>query len=264
MHRSFIAFLLICFASAALAQSPPPPKKTVAPVARAKSSSPNAALAVPRPSVCVVSLIGNKFEVQTIGLMVFGNSLETVDITSWDLDDLVVRKVSAIAGSHFAVRRLILNKTALAAYQAPRKSILQGGPLFRDANKEFVDLLKDAAASGPRCDLFLAIRRSTGSYGNTNQYLEGIGILNHDTGIFSAQILFSILDASVYEGTTYEQRAIKFVRTGPAIDLGEALTGPGIHGLYRRLDKSWLPNPPQAAAQNQKLRDATWALLAQT
>jgi hypothetical protein len=45
------------------------------------------------------------------------------------------------------------------------------------------------------------------------------------------------------------------------IDLAEALTGPGIHGLYRRVDKSWLPNPPQAAAQNARLREATWALV---
>jgi hypothetical protein len=66
---------------------------------------------------------------------------------------------------------------------------------------------------------------------------------------------------SVYDGRTFEQRAIKFVRTGPAIDFGEALTGPGIHGLYRRVDKTWLPNPPQTAAQNVRLRDATWALI---
>jgi hypothetical protein len=39
------------------------------------------------------------------------------------------------------------------------------------------------------------------------------------------------------------------------------VTGPGFRGLSQRIDKSWLPNPPQAAAQNLKLRDATWALI---
>jgi hypothetical protein len=47
----------------------------------------------------------------------------------------------------------------------------------------------------------------------------------------------------------------------PFFNLGEALTRPGIHGLARRIDKSWLPNPPQAAAQNLKLRDVPWALI---
>jgi hypothetical protein len=27
------------------------------------------------------------------------------------------------------------------------------------------------------------------------------------------------------------------------------------------VDKTWLPNPPQAAAQNPKLREATWTLI---
>jgi hypothetical protein len=80
MRRSLnvIVFLLVCLASTALAQSPPPPKKPVAPAARAKSISPNPVVsAASRPSVCVASNVGHKFEVYTIGLTVFGNSLET-------------------------------------------------------------------------------------------------------------------------------------------------------------------------------------------
>jgi hypothetical protein len=67
--------------------------------------------------------------------------------------------------------------------------------------------------------------------------------------------------ARVYDGSTFEVRKTELVHTGPAFDLIEHLTGPGFRGLYRRVDKPWLPNPPQAAAQNVKLRDATWALI---
>jgi hypothetical protein len=56
-------------------------------------------------------------------------------------------------------------------------------------------------------------------------------------------------------------RATERVHTGPAFDLIRDLTGPGFGGLSQRIDKSWLPNPPQAAAQNLRLRDATWALI---
>jgi hypothetical protein len=120
MRRQFITVLLATIASTALAQSPAPPKKSSPPANRTKST--------PAPTtsglgLCVVSLTSHKFEVQTIGLTVFGNSLEAADITTWGLDDLIVRKVSAIAGSRFAVRRLVLNKVGLSAYEAPRKSI---------------------------------------------------------------------------------------------------------------------------------------------
>jgi hypothetical protein len=56
-------------------------------------------------------------------------------------------------------------------------------------------------------------------------------------------------------------RATERVHTGPAFDLIRDLTGPGFGGLSQRIDKSWLPNPPQAAAQNLRLCDATLALI---
>jgi hypothetical protein len=256
MYRTVAVFLLVSIASVALAQSPPSLKKPIAPSGNAKSAAAIAAPPPSGPSICVTSIIGHKFDIKTIGLMVFGNSLETVDTTSWGLDELVVRKIGVIVGGHFAVRRLVLNKVALAAYEAPKKSILEGGPLFRDAAKEFVDMLKTAAALAPKCNLYLVIGHSTTGYGNTNQYLRGIGILNHDTGIFSSQSLFAVLYAQLYDGATFEVRTTTRLRTGSALE--EVLTR---RGLYRSVDKSWLPNPPQGAAQNFKLRDAIWALI---
>lgn len=191
--------------------------------------------------------------------MVFGNALEPVDTTAWGLDDLVVRKVGAVVGSHFVVRQIALSRSTIDSFDARKKSIFES--LFRDSTKEFLDTLKAAAGSAGKCDFYLVVFRQISGYGNTNQYLKGIGILNHDTGIFSSQYLFAILSASLYDGKTSELRKIELLRTGPAFDLGQALTGPGIHGLIRRVDKGWLPNPPQAAAQNLRLRDAVWALI---
>jgi hypothetical protein len=264
MRRSFLGILFVCFAFSAFAQSSPSPKKSAALPAHTKPATAPAAVAAPAPSgpsLCVVSAIGHKFDVQTIGLTVFGNALVSVDTSSWGLDDLAVRKVGALTGGHFAVRRLVLERAALAAYEAPKKSIFQGGPLFRDADKEFADMLRTAAAAAPKCDFYLAITTTTSALGDTNQYLAGIGILDRGAGPLSLQFLFAILDARLYDGRTFALQTEKLVRSGPAIDLGEILTGPGIHGLYRRVDQSWLPNPPQTAAQNPRLRDAVWALI---
>jgi hypothetical protein len=264
MRRSLLGIAFVCFAFSAFAQSSPPPKKPAAQPAHTKPATAPAAVAAPAPSgasLCVVSAIGHEFDVQTIGLTVFGNALESADTTSWGLDDLAVRKVGALTAGHFAVRRLVLERAALAAYEAPKKSIFQGGPLFRDANKEFADMLKTAAAAAPKCDYYLAINSVTSALGDTNQYLTGIGILDRGVGPLSSQFLFAILDARLFDGRTFALQTEKLVRSGPAIDVGEILTGPGIHGLYRRVDKSWLPNPPQTAAQNPRLRDAVWALI---
>ncbi len=262
MHRSLIAFLTICIASAALAQSPSPPKKPAAPVARVKSSSPDpVASAASRPSVCVASNVGHKFEIFTIGLTVFGNALETADISAWGLDDLVVRKIGVVLGSHFAVRRLVLDRAALAAFEAPRKSILEGGSLFRDVAKEFLDVMKVSAGPATKCDYYLAIARGSSNIGDSHLHLDGIGIVNRDAVFSSSQLLHAILVARLYDGRTFEVRKTEFVHTGPAFDLIEHLTGPGFRGLHRTIDKSWLPNPPQAAAQNARLREATWALI---
>jgi hypothetical protein len=262
MRRHVIASLFICLGSAALAQSSSPPKKPQAPPPAAKSTrAPPAAPASSRPSVCVASNVGHKFEVFTIGLTVFGNALATADINAWGLDDLVVRKVGALLGGHFAVRRVVLDRAALAAFEAPKKSILEGGPLFRDTDKEFLEILKAAAGPASKCDYYLAIFRGTSNIGDSHLYLNGIGILNRDAVFSSSQLLHAILVARLYDGTTFEVRKTELVHTGPAFDPIRDLTGPGFRGLSQRIDKSWLPNPPQAAAQNLKLRDATWALI---
>jgi hypothetical protein len=231
-------------------------------VARVKSTSPDpVASAASRPSVCVNSNIGQKFEVFTIGLTVFGNALATADISAWGLDDLVVRKVGAVLGGHFTVRRFVLDRAALAAFEAPKKSILEGGPLFRDADKEFLEIVKASATRAPKCDYYLAFFRGSSNIGDSHLHLDGIGIVNRDAVFSSSQLLHAILTARLYDGTIFEVRKTELVHTGPAFDLIEHLTGPGFRGLYRTIDKSWLPNPPQVAPQNQKLRAATWALI---
>jgi hypothetical protein len=190
MHRFLIAFLLICLASAALAQSPPAPQKPATPVARVKSNAPNPVVsAASRPSVCVASNVGHKFEVFTIGLTVFGNALATADINAWGLDDLVLRKVGAILGGRFAVRRLVLDRAALAAFEAPKKSIFEGGSLFRDVDKEFLDVMKASAGPAPKCDFYLAISRGSSNIGDSHLHLDGIGILNRDAVFSSSQLL---------------------------------------------------------------------------
>lgn len=202
------------------------------------------------PSVCVAAGLGHTFAVQKIGLMVFGNELAAVPIGSWGIDDAVVSDVKAVIGSRFAVRRISFPPAALAGYERP------GGP-FRDLNKELLNAVEAAAASSSRCDFYIAVTRSNSGYSNTNQTLTGLGILQH--GVFQATYLFAVFAIRVYEGQTFALRAVK-TPTSDSI-FASALTGPGIRGMYRKLDERWWPPTPPAVVQSAGLRNETWALV---
>lgn len=66
------------------------------------TSAANAQPAAPKPGgnrICVASALGQRYDVQTIGLMVFGNNLQSVSVESWGIDEMVVRKTGAILGT---------------------------------------------------------------------------------------------------------------------------------------------------------------------
>src|SRR4051812_44889619 len=116
------AALVICLsgssATEAQTASPPPKpaKQAVKPAKKpAQSAQPAEQTAPPgAQSLCVASLIGHKFDVQTIGIMVIGNALETAATDPWGIDDLTARKITQVMGKQYAVRRLTVPKTVLA------------------------------------------------------------------------------------------------------------------------------------------------------
>jgi hypothetical protein len=120
--RTVALLLALAVAQPALAQTAPPPapapspakpspakpaaKKPAPPKPDAGAPTVAAAAAQRGPCIGVIPHIGDHFVVQTIGLGIFGNQLKEVPIGSWGLDDLVVARVRAAAGTRFAVRRI--------------------------------------------------------------------------------------------------------------------------------------------------------------
>ena len=243
-------------ASALYAQAPaaapsPRPAKQSAP--RAK---PPASQAAPAPapssgkSLCVASVIGHAFNVQTIGLMVFGNALEEASIQSWGLDDALVRKVTQLMGRQYAVRRLDAPKHVLTAYEGRQE-------FFKDRNVDFIAALRVAA--GGKCDLVLTATRGSSGYGGTNQTLYGLGVLNHGRPINERVYVFVTYDLVLYDGKDFSRLRHTWPSTDPPV-IG-ALVGPGIRGMYRRVDNAFWPGSAQAAAQSEQLKTTTRALV---
>lgn len=202
---------------------------------------------------CVASNLGQTFGVQKIGAMVFGNSLDQVAIGAWGIDDAAVRKASQILTKQFAVRRIYLSKTK----QTGNETRTGSWSFFRNSSGDPARVLRAAAGTG-KCDVYLVLTRSSSSYGGTNQVLTGLGIVDHSV-LMERVYLFASYAIQIYDGKTFE--VLKSDIPANEHSLVQGFTGPGINAMYRRVDKSWWPATPQAAAQSAQLRNATRELV---
>src|SRR5271165_5485258 len=88
MRRAALVLLSICFAAAALAQEPATPDAPAPPAKPADNGK----------CIGVLSAIGDSFSLQKIGITAFGNERNKVAIDSWQIDNLVMGKISAFMG----------------------------------------------------------------------------------------------------------------------------------------------------------------------
>jgi hypothetical protein len=267
MHRVFaVAILLSCFTLTATAQTQSPPGtppagapaakpavKKAAPKAKTSAKTSARPAAPPESGPCIVGVIaanGDLFSVQKVGLTVFGNELAEVSVP-WGLDDLIFARVRAAAGT-IPVRRITYPKGAFDAYYHPQSS------LFRNSREELTNLVREITANAG-CERYLVVTRFKGQLEGTNQTLEGIGVLNWGTSLFSRTLLFANVSVVVFDGQTYE------IRRTPRASLEEIFSRMAANltkdGKTGELDNSAFPASPPEAASSALLRDRTRALL---
>ena len=186
----------------------------------------------------------------------FGNELKEVPIESWGLDDLVVARVRAAAGTGLAVRRIAYPANAFEPYDHPPRR------LFGDGDKDLKSVVQAIAGAGG-CERYVVVVKDKNADRITNQTFTGIGVFSRAGGDI---YLFALAALIVFDGHTFE---VLEKRVGSPVEekLGNNPT------LYDRLrtnpmrganvplnDFSWPPS--QDAVMG--LRDATRALLAES
>jgi len=255
------AALIICCHSAAAQEAVPAPKpaKPAAPAASKPKPAakpkpqtpPKQTAAQPAPSgksVCVASALGHGIEVQKVGFMVFGNSLDGVPV-DWGIDEAAARKIQEVLGREFAVRRVTVPKAALAELETRRIGF------FRNENDEF---LRAVAAGAGKCDFYSTLNRASSQFAGTNQSVAGLGIVRHDHPLFPRMYVFASYVIRMYDGNLTHMRSEK-----PTMHplLVTPLTTAGLSAMYREVDQSWWPEPAQTAAKSAQLKSATRALV---
>jgi hypothetical protein len=262
-NRLVLLAIGLALASPAARAQPTPqnPPATVAQPAPAQQNAPKSApakQAVPKgtPStpaddrncVGVVSNFGETFTVKKVGIVVFQNEENKVPIESWRIDDLVVAKVSGVLNKRAAVRRVTAPKGAFSSLDAPQP--------FRNYDSDLGALLRTVTA-GTRCPRYIVVTRGSTGYGNSNQVLNGLGIVA-SSALMGGFQLHALAGLRVYSGETFA------VAKQKSLSSGQSTFMTGIHGPHREVDKSFWPDPADAAQQNSKLREATRDLVGQS
>jgi hypothetical protein len=269
--RNLALLLVLELAQPALAQDAPTPAPKPSPAQtlpakpaakkpaslKPDAGAPAAAAAQRGRCIGVIPHIGDRFVVQTIGVMAFGNDLKEVPIESWGLDDLVVARVRAAAGASVAARRIAYPASAFEPFDHPPSR------LFRNAEKDLKSVVQAIASTGG-CERYVVVVKDTNADRMTNQTFTGIGIFSRAGGDIH---LFALTALFVFDGHTFE-----VLKKGVGSPVEEKLgSNPTLYELTRtnpmrgpnlalKEDFSWPPAPDAVMG----LRDATRALLAES
>jgi len=266
MVRVFaLACALSCLAASAWAQSPPVPGTAAAqpaPPAKPaiKKPAPKAKAAVKPPATdegrCdlgVIPAAGVPIGLKTVGLTMFGNEYSEVPSDAWGIDDLIVARVRAAAGSGIMVRRIAVGKEALFdLYQKPGKG------LFNNPRENLTAAVRQITASS-HCTRYIIATRFAGQLAGTNQSLEGVGVLTQ--GPFGKAAVFAYVSLTVFDGQTLA------IRDDPSGSFGARLSASlsalAKDDFIRTAQGAEFPASPEAAAKDPKLRDAARTLVAE-
>jgi hypothetical protein len=182
---------------AAPAQQPAKPKApAAAPPARSTAADNGKCIGV-------LSAIGDTINLQKIGITVFGNDLNKVPADSWQIDNLVVSKISAYLSKSWSVRPISYPKGTFATLE-------QDHGLFYNRDAELTEIIR-RVTSPTRCDHYVVVLKGSSGYGTTNQSLYGLGVLEVGAPIMITDMLFALYVIRVYDGQTFallgQQRA---------------------------------------------------------
>jgi hypothetical protein len=244
MKRILVAILCAILMPAVAAAEPAP---AAAKSGAKKKAPPDTHVSDGRKTIGLIPEIGGTFTVQQVGIMVFGNEKREESIESWGIDAAVSAQVSRTVKARFNVTPIWLSaagKKALA--EAP-------GSLFGDRDGHICNVLRQEAR-GQSFNYYVRVRPRETPYGNTNQFLGGLGIV-HGQGLdIGSTYVHALFEMEVLDGANCSSLR----REWPAPT--ENFLVMRVHGLSKEVEASWMP-AKNTVAQDKRLKEAAWALV---
>ncbi len=187
--------------------------------------------------------------------MVFGNAYTAVPVDSWALDDLIVARVRAAAPG-LSIRKIPYNKDDLARADERRS-------LFQTASDSFKTFIQSAAPAAA-CERYVVVNRERTQFSNTNQSVEGVGIVQWGSPIKDRTFLFAMTNIRVFDGQTFALLKHGSASTDEGLTVSRVLLLNPIRGPNRELENSAFPSAPGEAATNKAFRDGVRSLLTES
>jgi hypothetical protein len=243
---AIVLLSLPIIADAATAQQPARPKTPA--VVAPQPAKPNAA-ADSGKCVGVVSAIGDTLSLRKIGFTVFNNESNTVPVDSWQIDNLVIGRISAFLSKTWTVRRINYPKGAFA-------SLDEKHPLLYNYDDDLRGIVRRVSSS-TQCAHYVVVGKGSSQYSSTNQSLYGLGVLETGAPLRTGDFIYALYSIRVYDGQSF---AVLGRRDGVTEqpNLLSSIVKP-IHGPYLVVDTSWWPE--SGAAPSAMVRDGIRSLV---
>lgn len=148
-------------------------------------------------TIGIVSAIGEEMSLTQAGLTALGNTAQSVSISAWGLDELIVQQATKLLGERFRVQPVSYRRAAFAATRdsavAP-VNLLRGDP--------FKDLVRsDVVPQG--LDAYIVITRAKSKLGN-GRNVEGVGLADYRTLLASYGLIHALYEVRVIEGKSFD------------------------------------------------------------
>jgi hypothetical protein len=148
-------------------------------------------------TVGIVSAIGDEMSLTQAGLTGLGNSAQSVSISAWGLDELIVQQTTRLLAGRYRVQPVTYRRAAFAAI---RDSVVAPVNLLRsDPFKELVR--SDITPQG--LDAYIVITRARSKLGN-GRSVEGVGFAEYRTLLANYGLIHALYEVRLIEGKSFD------------------------------------------------------------
>ncbi|MGL9616449.1 hypothetical protein QRQ56_00485 [Bradyrhizobium sp. U531] len=148
-------------------------------------------------TVGIVSAIGEEMSLTQAGLTALGNTGQSLSISAWGLDDIIVQQATRLLSGRFRVQPVTYRRAAFAAI---RDSAVAPVNLLRsDPFKELVR--SDVTPQG--LDAYVVITRARSKLGN-GRNVEGVGLAEYRTLLADYGLVHALYEVRIVDGKTFD------------------------------------------------------------
>ncbi|MGT2501476.1 hypothetical protein ACVOMS_12800 [Bradyrhizobium guangxiense] len=148
-------------------------------------------------TVGIVSAIGEEMSLTQAGLTGPGNNAQSVSISAWGLDELIVQQATRLLGGRFRVQPVNYRRAAFAAI---RDSVVAPVNLLR--SDPFKELVRgDVTPQG--LDAYIVITRARSKLGN-GRNVEGVGFAEYRTLLANYGLIHALYEVRVIDGKSFD------------------------------------------------------------